>query len=234
MAINTPTQRPLTRTPEQLKAYMKQLEESGFKMELLDQYAESAQKRSELLQQLQKIDPTLKVDVAQMEDTDRLVEELALYRQEVAAKKKWSLWEYVKSVPRRIWGTMKRHPYITAAVVIGLGTAAAYYTGVGPVVVGKLKAWLMSTAFGQKMAGLGGKAMGAAEGAVGKGKELAEGAIGKGKDLIAQLPGVPDATPQAPVATPPAGPAPTPTPAPSVIPNLKDADAMIDGIGTQQ
>lgn len=225
MAINTPTQRPLTRTPEQLKAYMKQLEESGFKMELLDQYAESAQKRSELLQQLQKIDPTLKVDVAQMEDTDRLVEELALYRQEVAAKKKWSLWEYVKSVPRRIWGTMKRHPYITAAVVIGLGTAAAYYTGVGPAVVGKLKAWLLSTAAGQKIAEWGGKASAAASEMVGKGKGLVDGAIKDGKDLIAQLPGVPDATPQAP-ATPPAAPAPAaPTPAPAPIlpdPNLAD------------
>ncbi len=197
MANNELKERPLVRTPDQLKDLLNKLDESGYKLEQLDELEASAAKREELIRQLKTIDPEINGDAEQ------LVEDLGLYRQEVEAKKKWSLWEYTKSVPRRIWGTMKRHPYITAAVIIALGAAAAYYTGVGPVVVSKLKGWLMSTAFGQKMAEFGGKASG-----------VVGDMMGKGKDIAANIPGnVPDVVPSVPNV-----PTPVPVPAPGSLP----------------
>ncbi len=222
-------EKPLARTPEQLKKFLKQLEESGYKMDQLDELAKSAEKRADLIKKLKALDPKMNGEAEQV------VEDLALYRQEVMAKKKWGAWEYVKSVPRRIWGTMKRHPYITAAVVIALGAAAAYYTGVGPVVVSKLKNWLLSTAFGQKMAELGGKAVQMGGEVLEKGKDLAGDALGKGKDLLAdKLPGIGDAAPAVPpvvpnVPVPPVPPvAPGAAPLPSTIPSLEEASKLLE------
>lgn len=229
MATNAPMEKPLARTPEQLKKFLKQLEESGYKMDQLDELAKSAEKRADLIKKLKALDPKMNGEAEQV------VEDLALYRQEVMAKKKWGAWEYVKSVPRRIWGTMKRHPYITAAVVIALGAAAAYYTGVGPVVVSKLKNWLLSTAFGQKMAELGGKAVQMGGEVLEKGKDLAGDALGKGKDLLAdKLPGIGDAAPAVPpvvpnVPVPPVPPvAPGAAPLPSTIPSLEEASKLLE------
>jgi len=161
-------------------------------------------------------------------------------------RKKGGLGDNAKGVPRAIGGTVKRHPYIERAIALALGAAAAYYTGVGPVVVSKLKNWLMSTAFGQKMAELGGKAvqMGGevldkgkelAGDAMGKGKELADSALGKGKDLLAdKIPGMGDAAPAVPpvapsVPVPPVPPvAPGAAPFPSTIPSLEEASKLLE------
>lgn len=222
MATSNVSERPLSRTPDQLKKLLTKLDESGYKLDQLDELKKSAEKRADLIRQLKSMDPTLNGDAEQV------VEDLGLYRQEVEAKKKWGVWEYVKSVPRRIWGTMKRHPYITAAIVIALGAAAAYYTGVGPIVISKLKTWLMSTAFGQKMAEMGGKVSAAAGEALGKGKELAGDAMGKGKELADKLPGFgSDAAPVAP--SEPTAPV-SPVAPESVIPNAKDGESFLEGL----
>jgi len=217
-------ERPLSRTPEQLKQILEKLDEAGYKMDQLDELQKSAAMRADLITKLKLMDSSLNGDAK------KRAEDLTLYRQEVQAKKKWGIWEYVKSVPRRIWGTMKRHPYITTAVVIALGAAAAYYTGVGPIVVSKLKTWLMSTAFGQKMAEMGGKVSAAAGEAMGKGKELAGDAMGKGKELADKLPGFgSDATP----GVPPAGPevsVPPPV-APQVLPDPAKAVDILNRAG---
>lgn len=238
MANQAPNEKFVGRTPEQIKKLVGDLEKSGLSLAKLDLRKASAQERAEYIKKLQEIIPSSEAEA------QKALNEIAEYSKEINAKKKWGMWEYAKSVPRRIWGTMKRHPYITAAVVIALGAAAAYYTGVGPVVVSKLKNWLMSTAFGQKMAELGGKAvqMGGevldkgkelAGDAMGKGKELADGALGKGKDLIAQLPGVPDAVPNVPapnVQVPPAAPVVPPV---ATVPDMNAANDILRRAGQQ-
>jgi len=240
MANQAPNEKFVGRTPEQIKKLVGDLEKSGLSLAKLDLRKASAQERAEYIKKLQEIIPSSEAEA------QKALNEIAEYSKEINAKKKWGMWEYAKSVPRRIWGTMKRHPYITAAVVIALGAAAAYYTGVGPVVVSKLKNWLMSTAFGQKMAELGGKAvqMGGevldkgkelAGDAMGKGKELADSALGKGKDLLAdKIPGMGDAAPAVPpvapsVPVPPVPPvAPGAAPLPSTIPSLEEASKLLE------
>ncbi len=213
MANQAPNETFVGRTPEQIKKLVGDLEKSGLSLAKLDLRKASAQERAEYIKKLQEIIPSSEAEA------QKALNEIAEYSKEINAKKKWGMWEYAKSVPRRIWGTMKRHPYITAAVVVALGAAAAYYTGVGPVVVNKLKTWLLSTAFGQKMAELGGKAA-----------EMGGEVLGKGKELLAdKLPGVGDAAPAVPnipnVPVPPVAP-PAAIPSGSLpIPDVKGADA---------
>ncbi len=229
MANKAPNEQLMGRTPEQIKKLVGDLEKSGLSLAKLDLRKASAQERAEYIKKLQEIIPSSE------EEAKKALNEIAEYSREINAKKKWGAWEYAKSVPRRIWGTMKRHPYITAAVVIALGAAAAYYTGVGPVVVSKLKNWLMSTAFGQKMAELGGKAVQMGGEVLEKGKDLAGDALGKGKDLLAdKLPGIGDAAPAVPpvapnVPVPPVPPvAPGAAPLPSTIPSLEEASKLLE------
>lgn len=224
MANQAPNENLLARTPEQIKKLVGELEKSGLSLAKLDLRKASAEERAAYIKKLQEIIPSSQAEA------EKALKEIGLFNQEVGAKKKWGAWEYAKSVPRRIWGTMKRHPYITAAVIVALGAAAAYYTGVGPAVVGRLKTWLMSTAIGQKGAELMGKAGEMAGEMVDKGKDLAGDALGKGKDLLAdKLPGIGDAAPAVPpVPEVPVPPAVPPAPVAPPIPSVEEAERMLD------
>ncbi len=137
-----------TRTPNQLRDLSEQLERSGYQLDRLDQLGQSAADREKLLQGMKEIDPTINGDA------NEVLEDLSLYQQEIKNKKQWSAWEYTKQVPKKVWGQMKKHPYITAAIILGLAGVAAYATGyVGPNTFNTVRSWVMNKFLGAKVAG---------------------------------------------------------------------------------
>lgn len=149
-------EQPLIRSPEELKGYLERLETDGYAMEKLDQFKKTTEAKQELVQRLHAMNPELNGEV------DQLIEDLALYKQEAEAKKEWSVWTYVKSIPGRVWGTIKRHPYLSAGILAALlaGGAAWLYWNKIAFLLGEL--------------GIGGAA--AAEGAAAEAATTAEGA----------------------------------------------------------
>lgn len=105
---------------------------------------------------------------------------------------------------RRTFEVIKRHPYITAAVIIAvLGAASLYYTGAGPAILAKIKTWVASK-FG---AGAMGKAVEAVGGAAEAAKDAAGAAVEGAKDAAG---GVIDKMPMPqPKPVPPSPPFPT-------------------------
>lgn len=204
MALNNTLDRPFVRDPEQMRDVIEQLSESGYDLAKLDELKATVDQRKDLADRLHTIDPSLNGNV------DHLIEDLALMRQEVAAKKEWSVWEYIKSVPGRVWGVIKRHPKTTILVTTVALAAAAYFSGYGAIAINYIREWIM-----EKFGFLGVEqateaARQAAEklgGAVETAKDTLGTAAETMKDALPGVPSVPDIpvpTPSVPV--PPSGP----------------------------
>lgn len=218
IAIADSAERPLIRTPEELRVIVERLRSDGYEMDRVNRMLETADEKQKLVEQLQSYDPELNGEA------NLLAEDIGLYKQELETKKTWNTWEFVKSIPGRVWGTIKAHPYATAAVAIGLGLAGAYYYYPGAaegtaMVVGRVRDWLGSYFMGAKAAEVAGvvtekagEAVGAAQEAVGTATEGATEVIG-------------DVLEAAPLDTPPAIPLPDPS-----IPSLEEAGKILEGI----
>lgn len=209
IAFGSDVERPLVRGPEQMRAYLDRLNAEGYEMERLDEMLSVTAERQELAQRLKEYDPTLNGDV------DHLVEDLALYRQELETKKTWSTWEYVKSIPGRVWETIKAHPYITGAVVTGLAAAGAYYyyPGAAAAIVGRLRDWITPYVLGNGAAAAletAGEAASAVQEAVPAAAATAEEAIGGALESAA--------------------PMSAPAPIPTEIPSLNEAAEILQGL----
>lgn len=211
-------ERPFVRRPEEMQRYIDKLKEDGYELDRLDELVKVTDEKEGLIKSLKAYDPSLNGD------TDNLLEDLALYRQEALAKKKWTLWEYVKSVPERVWGTIKAHPYLATGIVVTLGgIAAMYYTGAGSVVIGRLRDWLTSYMAANSLSG----AAEAAKDVAGQAAETVRDAGAAAKEGISgALEGI--SIPSAPVSAPtlPSGSIPLPTTAPS----LEEADMILRGL----
>ncbi len=211
--IKSVFERPFVRAPDKMQGYLDRLNERGYQLERLDELVQVTDEKEKLVRSLKEYDPTLNGDV------DNLIEDLALYRQEAEAKKRWTLWDYVTYVPRRVWGAIEAHPYIATGVVLTLaGVAAMYYTGAGTVVVGRLRDWLTSYMTGNAVS----KATEAAGEVAGQAADMATGAAETAKEGIGNaLEGM--NIPEMP-APPPAAPVPT------EIPSLQEADMILKGL----
>lgn len=201
--------RPFVRSPKQLRDIVEQLDARGYELEKLDELKRTVEEKEQLATHLRDIDPSINGNV------DHLVEDLALYRQEAEAKKSWSVWEFVKSVPGRLWNTVKKHPRITAAVVAAGLIAAAYYSGLGAIAVDRIRDWVMTKFGGGALAGAAEAAKGAAEGAA----ETVTGAVESAAEAAE---GVIESMPKPPFITPEPVPIPSlPTGVPSAEEALK-------------
>ena len=115
---DTMPQPAFTRSPAQLGEILEKMEREGYNLKNLDKLDQRAIARMQVkgdtigeeIRLLKKIDPKINGNASQ------LLEDLTLYRQENMAKRRFSAWEYVKSVPRRIWGTIKAHPKVSIAI----------------------------------------------------------------------------------------------------------------------
>src|SRR3989344_1563307 len=129
------------RSPKELGDILSKMEHEGYNLNNLDRLDQRAFEKlrikgetaAEEINLLKKIDPSINGNVVD------LLEDLTLYRQENAAKRRWNAWEFVKSVPRRIWGTIKAHPKVSIAIGIAALLALAYFTGVGGIVVDRIR-----------------------------------------------------------------------------------------------
>ena len=192
--------RPFVRDAEQMQGILEQLEKRGYSLDRLDTLTQAADQKEELVTHLRDIDPSLNGNV------DHLIEDLNLYKQEAASKKKWSLWGYVKEIPGRVWKTVKKHPKKTIALVVVAGLiAAGFYTGAIPYAITQAKAWLAAQ-------GVWGAAEKAGE-AASAGVEAAKDAAGR---AIENLPKPP--------------PAPTVPPMPTQVPGLDEAGRVLDAL----
>ncbi len=216
--IKSVFERPFVRAPEKMQGYLDRLNERGYQLERLDELVQVTDEKEKLVRSLKEYDPTLNGDV------DNLIEDLALYRQEAEAKKRWTLWDYVTYVPRRVWGAIEAHPYIATGVVLTLaGIAAMYYTGAGTVVVGRLRDWLTSFMTGNAIA----NAKDAAGEVIGEAKDMAAGAAETAKEGIGKaLEGMHVPEMPVPASTIPPGSIPLPKTAPS----LEEADMILKGL----
>lgn len=206
----------ITRTAGQLQRILNQMEEEGYDLRKLDRLDQQSLAKlsvggnvaGEEIALLKKIDPEINGNV------DRLLSDLLLYRQETETKKKWTAWEMVKSIPGKIWGTVKRHPYLSTAVILGLLVAAAYSTGLGGIAVGRVKDWIASAL---AKAGIGEAAKTVAG--------AAEGATKAAESVIKSIP-----QPPVPPALP-ATPLPAPPPLPRNLPgSIDDALKILEGL----
>ncbi len=169
--VNATLERPFVRTPEQMGVVLKRLEKTGYELRRLDTLMDAADEKHDLVTRLKTIDPTLNGNA------DALIQDLALYRQEAGAKKRWSAWEFIKSIPGKLWGVVKRHPKTSILIATAALAAAAYYTGFGGMAVNYVKKWLISK-FPSLALGQAAETAGAATAKVG---ELAAGAASKGE-----------------------------------------------------
>ncbi|MDB4978220.1 MAG: hypothetical protein JWM56_406 [Candidatus Peribacteria bacterium] len=195
-------------SPKELKGMMEELEADGYVDEKFDAMLQSANGRDDLIKRFRAKNPELNGNA------ERAVEELGLFRQETMAKKEWNTWEYVKSIPGRVWDTMKAHPYISTAVILGVVGAAAYYSGVGPAAINYVRTWAAKQ-FGLNALG---SASEAASGAVAKASEVGAAAKGAVGDAIGNLPNT-----VAPITPLP--------PIPTTVPSINDAINTLDALG---
>lgn len=124
---------PRFRRIEELKEY---LTERGLTLEHLRNARGNVERRKEFVEALRK------------SGVNGQAEKLASYLPRVGQEfeRKTSFLEKAGSVLKApfkwTWEAMKRHPYITAAVIVALLGIAAYYTGVGASVIGKIQEWI--------------------------------------------------------------------------------------------
>jgi hypothetical protein len=180
---------------------VEKLEKRGYAVDRLFEFANSAKAREDLAKHLRDIVPDINGNV------DNLIEDLGLYLQETVGKTTWSAWEYIKSIPRRIWNTIKKHPRTAALVGSAALLGVAYFSGVTPAVaVGYARSWLgkylVNTGLGEAL-GLGAEAVEAVGAAAESGAAALEGAEAAMGEMI-------EATPMGdlPLPTPPAAPGP--------------------------
>ncbi|MBU2259434.1 hypothetical protein KKC44_02395 [Patescibacteria group bacterium] len=162
---------PVFRSREELQDY---LEDVGYDIDRLHAMGDSVAEREQLITSLKERNPTLNGNA------EALVEHLRLNHQELERKESWytKLLKLPGKALRYSWETVKAHPYITAAVVIGLTAAALYYSGAAAAGYGWLKAKVMESMVGEGAAG----AVGAGkDAAIAAGEKVAEvgGAAGE-------------------------------------------------------
>ncbi len=214
---NESADRPLIRTPEQMRVIVERLRTDGYEMDRVNSMLDTAEEKQKLVEQLQVYDPELNGEA------HLLAEDIGLYKQELETKKEWNTWEFVKSIPGRVWGTMKAHPYITTATVVGLAAAGLYfyYPGADVAVatgIGRLRDWIGSYMVGNSVAQateaaseIGGQAVEATQEAAGAAAQTAEEALGGALENV-------------PLEAPPAAPLPTD------IPSLDEAGEILKGL----
>lgn len=188
---------PRFRRIEELKDY---LTERGLTLEHLRNARNNVTRRTEFVEALRK------------SGVNGQAEKLASYLPRVGQEfeRKTSFLEKAGSVLKApfkwTWEAAKRHPYITAAVIVALLGIAAYYTGVGPAVIGRIKAWIASK--------FGVGALGKAAETAGEAAEAAKDAAG---GLIEKIPEI----------TPTPSPMPPPTPLPTEV--IETLDQLFKG-----
>lgn len=210
---NTMPQPAFTRSAAQLGEILKKMEREGYNLKNLDKLDQRSIARmqvkgdtvAEEIRLLKKIDPKINGNATQ------LLEDLTLYRQENAAKRRFSAWEYVKSVPGRIWGTIKAHPKISIAIGIAALLAIAYFTGVGGMVVDRVRDYATKKL---GAAGIAQATEAAAKAGAGAAETVTEAAKGAAEALKTTVP-----------------PPPAPTPLPTTAPSLDEAQRIIDALG---
>lgn len=185
-------ERPLTMpAPELLRLHqdMQQRYNTDYLNQAETAVGDRAQLVSTLEQELQTRQPDL---VTRSND---VLMDLKTVGRQIEVKKQWNTWDYVKSVPGRVWGTIKAHPYLTATAVLALGAAALYGSGYGAVLVNQFKNYVASWMVGDAAAAAAEKAteIGAAVG------DKAAAGIEAAKDLIPNGLPVPPAAPVEPI-----------------------------------
>ncbi len=212
IAVSSDVERPFVRSPEQMRGYIERLRTDGYEMERLEEMLAVNEEKAALAERLKEYDPTLNGDV------NHLVEDLALYRQELETKKEWNVWEYVKSIPGRVWETVKAHPYISTAAVVGLAAAGAYYyyPAVGAAIVGRLRDWIAPYVLGSGASSAmeaAGEAASVAQEAIPQAAATAEEAIGGALESASPMMDVPEALPL-----------------PTEVPPLNEAAEILQGL----
>ena len=202
-----------TRSPRVLGEILKKMVKEGYNLKNLDKLDRRAIERlnvkgdtaAEEIKLLKKIDPSINGDARS------LLEDLTLHHQETNAKKRFRSWEYVKSMPRRVLGTIKAHPKISIAIGIAALLAIAYFTGVGGMVVDRVRDYAM-----KKMgaAGIAQATEAAAKAGAGAAESATEAAKGAVEALNTTVP-----------------PPPVPSPLPTTVPSLDEAGKIIDALG---
>ena len=210
---DTMPQPAFTRSPAQLGEILEKMDREGYNLKNLDKLDQRAIARMQVkgdtigeeIRLLKKIDPKINGNASQ------LLEDLTLYRQENMAKRRFSAWEYVKSVPRRIWGTIKAHPKVSIAIGIAALLALAYFTGVGGIVVDRVRDYATKKLGAAGIAQATDAAAKAGAEAAGTATEAVKGATEALRTVVP--------------------PPPAPSPLPTAIPSLDEAGKIIDALG---
>lgn len=179
-------EKPLTLPPKELLTLHRSLQE-----QLNDDYLNEAEAavngRANLMPSIKEMLRTRRPDMVNQAEGVYL--DLKSVARQVDIKKKWNTWEYVKSVPGRIWKTIKKHPWATAAVVVGVGGLALYASGYGAPLFSQFKNAVIQWFMGDKVAAAAETAREAA-GAIGeKAGELGDKAAEGVKALKDAFPG---------------------------------------------
>ncbi len=181
-------ERPLTLPPKELLTLHRSLQER-----LNDDYLQEAENavngRANLMPSIEDMLRQRRPDLVGQAEGVYL--DLKSVGRQMEIKKKWNTWEYVKSVPGRMWKTAKKHPWITAAIILGLGGVALYASGYGAPLYSQFKNTVMNWFMGDKLA----LAKDAAGAVAEKAGELGDKAVEGAKALKDAFPGggsVPD------------------------------------------
>lgn len=178
-------ERPLTLAPIELLRLHRGLQEK-FNDDYLDEADHTIDARSALLSSITEELRTKRPDL--VNKAEGVLMDLKSVDRQIEMKKTWNTWDYIKSVPGRIWGTIKAHPYISTAVVLAAGGAALYASGYGVPLYNGFKDMVVRWFLGAKAAALGESAAEAA-GAVGdKAAELGGKGIEAMKDILPTMP----------------------------------------------
>lgn len=201
------------RSPKELGDILSKMEHEGYNLNNLDRLDQRAFEKlrvkgetaDEEINLLKKIDPSINGNAVD------LLEDLTLYRQENTAKRRWNVWEFAKSMPSRIWGTIKAHPKISMAVSIAALLALAYFTGVNGIVIDRVRDYAAKKFGSDALAAATETAGKAAAGAAGSASEAVKGAA---EALKTSIP-----------------PPPVPSSLPTDIPSMDEAQKIIDALG---
>lgn len=188
-----------------MQLVLDRLESDGYKMDRLNAKDRTASEEQDLVERLHRMDPSLNGNA------EHLAEDLALYKQEIGSKKKWNLWGKVKEIPGKTWNFIKTHKKTSIVVGIGLLIAAAYFSGVGGIVLDRVRAWMLANGYDNLVERAGQMAN--------KAKDAVKGAKDALGEAFKKAP-IPEPGPVTPSPVPPVTP-----PAPS--PNLPD---FLDGV----
>ncbi len=124
-----PVEFPVFRTRKEMNEF---LEGIGYReIDRLATVGRSVEDREILLKKLKEADPSLNGNA------DALIDHLNLNHQEIERKESWlkKLLKLPGKVLSYIWSTIKAHPFLTTAAVVGL----LYYTGLGTSLVAQLQ-----------------------------------------------------------------------------------------------